>query len=209
VAWFPSGAHLFAYLDGRNRIRLAAPDGSLRTGSASAPPGALDLAWSPDGSRLLVRTRHALWQYPLSSYKLAGKVDLAPPQRVHVPPAATVHAAVFAPRGKTIAVLLGRPGRTADRPRSEILLIDPEGGAPRSLFAVSGRLAGLDFSPDGSRVLTSWPAADQWLFLPVDPRERIMAVDGIAATFAPGSSRPAPFPRIEGWCCPSAPGGGG
>jgi hypothetical protein len=202
VAWFPSGAHLLAYLDRRDRIRLAAPDGGLRTGSAGAPPGALELTWSPSGTRLLVRARHALWQYPLSSYKLAGKVDLDPPRRVYVPPGATIRAAAFAPRGHTIAMLLELPGRTAGKLRSEVLLIDPEGGPPRSLFAVSGRLAGLDWSPDGSRVLTSWPAADQWLFLPIRPQERIKAVDGISAAFAPGSSSQAAFPRVEGWCCP-------
>jgi dipeptidyl aminopeptidase/acylaminoacyl peptidase len=203
-AWFPSDLHLLAYLDDGERVRLVEPDGGRRMGSAHSSPGAIGLAWSPDGSLLLELTKHALWRHTVSSDKLAGRVELGPPQRAYPPLRATIRSAAFSPRGRTIAALVQLPRRTAGKPRSEVLLIDPDDGLRRRLFAVSGQLSDLTWSPDGRYLLVAWPDADQWLFLPVGGRMRIKAVEGIAALFAPGTPGPAPFPRVEGWCC-SAP----
>lgn len=203
-AWLPGGPHLLAYLDGPERLRLADPDGMRHLDSASSPPGTVELAWSPRGSLLLERTRHALWQHAVSSDKLARGVDVGPPRRIYTPPRATIRAAAFSPRGGAIATLVQLPRQPAGKPRSEVLLIDPDKGVQRRLFAVSGELSDLSWSPDGRYLLVGWPDADQWLFLPVGGRSRIKAVEGIATIFAPGSRDPAPFPLVEGWCC-SAP----
>ena len=82
-----------------------------------------------------------------------------------------------------------------------MLLIDPGDGSQRRLFAVSGRLSDLAWSPDGSRLLLAWADADQWLFLPLDGNDRIRAIEGIAAIFSPSSAGRALFPRVDGWCC--------
>jgi dipeptidyl aminopeptidase/acylaminoacyl peptidase len=203
-AWFPSDAHLLAYLDDGQRVRLVEPDSGRHMGSAYSPPGTIGLTWAPDGSLLLEWSRHDLWQHTVSSDKLAGGVELSPPQRAHPPLRATIRSAAFSPRGGAIAALVQLPQRAAGKSRSEVFLIDPDDGLRRRLFAVSGQLSGLTWSPDGRYLLVAWPDADQWLFLPVGSKARIKAVEGIATLFAPGSPGPAPFPRVEGWCC-SAP----
>jgi Tol biopolymer transport system component len=201
-AWFPFGLHLLAYLDGNARLRIADPDGGSTVASASASPGAAALAWAPDGSLLLERSTDALWVREVSTSKLAEEIAIGAAQRIPLPAGAEIGAAAFSPHDETIAVLLRRPNTAA--PRSEVLLVDPAGGPPRRLFAVSGQLSDLTWSPDGRYLLVAWPDADQWLFLPVEGRARIKAVEGIATAFAPGSPDPSPFPRVEGWCC-SAP----
>jgi hypothetical protein len=204
AAWFPSGLHLLAYLDGDARLRIADPDADTGTtmAPAGASPGTVELAWAPDGSLLMERSPDALRVREVSASKLAGRIGIGTARRIRLPAGAEIGAAAFAPRSETIAVLLRRSDTAA--PRSEVLLVDPAGGLPHRLFAVSGQLSGLTWSPDGRYLLVAWPDADQWLFLPVEGRTRIKAVEGIAALFAPGNPGPVPSPRVEGWCC-SAP----
>jgi hypothetical protein len=111
-----------------------------------------------------------------------------------------VRTATYAPHRNTIAALVERHGG-AGAPRSEALLVDANGGPPRRLFAVSGHLSQLTWSPDGSRLLLAWPAADQWLFLPANGRGHLQAIGNIASIFSPGLRGQATFPEIEGWCC--------
>jgi len=200
AAWFPSGLHLLAYLDGGARLRIADPDADKAMASAEGSPGTVELAWAPDGSLLLERSPDALWVREVSASKLVGRIGIGTARRIPLPTGAEVGAAAFSPHNETIAVLLLRRSDTAT-PRSEVLLVDPAGGPPRRLFAVSGRLSDLVWSPDGSRLLLSWPDADQWLFLPAGRTGRILAIDGIASAFAPGEPALASFPRIAGWCC--------
>lgn len=201
AAWSPLGVHLLAYVDGVGNVRFVEADRAGQVGATSAPPGTVELAWSPDGSLLLERSRHTLWRRTVSSGKLVGGLDLGPPLEVPTPPRATIRDAAFSPHGETIAVLVQLPSRRAGEPRSEVLLIDPDDGPRRRLFAVSGELSELAWSPDGRRLLVAWPDADQWLFLPLRNSERIRAVEGIAEIFSPESTGPAPFPRVDGWCC--------
>ena len=70
-----------------------------------------------------------------------------------------------------------------------------------SSLSFSGHLSQLAWSPDGSRLLLAWPAADQWLFLPVRQGDHLRAVGNIASVFSPGLRGQPLFPRIEGWCC--------
>jgi hypothetical protein len=157
------------------------------------------LSWSRDGGKLLEIARRGLWLRDVRIGKLAGFFQLGAAARVELPAAALVRGAAFAPRGRAVAILLER--RTAAGPRSEALLTDPSGGPARRIFAVSGRLTELAWSPDGRRLLLAWPAADQWLFVPIKGSARLRAVGDIAAVFAPGNASRATYPRVEGWCC--------
>ncbi|HWI96412.1 MAG TPA: hypothetical protein VNS60_10150 [Solirubrobacterales bacterium] len=206
-AWFQLGTHLLAYVDRARQLRIAETDTSRTLASTAATAGVTTLGWSADGRFLLELTPHGLWLRRLRLDKLADRIRLGAARRVPLP-AGVVRAAAFAPRRHTIAVLLERRGG-AGAPHSEALLIDAGGGPPRRLFAVSGRLSQLAWSPDGSRLLLAWPAADQWLFLPVRQEDHLRAIGNIASVFSPGHAGAAQLPQIEGWCCPPAPSGSG
>lgn len=198
--WFPLGTHLLAYVDASRRLRIVEADTARALASTAASAGVTTLGWSADGRALLELTPRGLWLRRLHLSKLADRIRLSPPQRIPLPASAVVRATTFAPHRDTIAVLLERH-TGASEPRSEALLVDPDGGPPHRLFSVSGQLSQLAWSPDGSRLLLAWPAADQWLFLPVRGRGHLRAIGNITSAFSPGHRRQAPFPRIEDWCC--------
>ena len=199
-SWFPPGLHLLAYVDGGRRVVVAETDTNTSMDAVDASPGVVGLGWSADGHELVEFSRRAIWIRDVRMSKLAGGLRLDTARRLPLPAAAVVRAAAFSPRGRTIAVLLDRsPG--PGPPRSEALLIDPAGGPARRLFGVSGHLTELAWSPDGRRLLLAWPAADQWLFVPVEGGARLRAIGDVAAVFAPGNASRATYPRVEGWCC--------
>jgi dipeptidyl aminopeptidase/acylaminoacyl peptidase len=192
-AWRPGSPRRLAYATAAGRVRVL----DLKSGSsrllfgAGAPARAL--AWSAQGSRLLVATRARIFVLD----PRGGIVRDWP-----VPEGERVAAAALSPDGaRTAVVLRGAPGR-----RSRLLLLDRR-RPPRDLFAGPGVFDGVFFSPDGRWLLLAWRTADEWVFLePRHPR-RVLAVSGIAEQFDPGTtSRPA-FPSVAGWCCPLAPGG--
>lgn len=197
--WYPPGPHVLAYLDAERRLVVAEADTGSTIDAARASPGLIDLSWSRDGDELLEIARRGIWLRDVRIGKLAGFFQLDAAGRVELPAAAVVRGAAFAPDGHTVAVLLER--RSAAGPRSEALLVDPSGGPTRRIFAVSGRLTELAWSPDGRRLLLAWPAADQWLFVPTKRGGQLRAIGDVASVFSPGRSGRAPFPRIEGWCC--------
>ncbi|MGH2974338.1 MAG: hypothetical protein ACRDLL_05645 [Solirubrobacterales bacterium] len=199
-AWLPLGPHLLAYIDAARRLRIAETDTRRTLASVGASPDVAALGWAADGRSLLEISRRALWLRPLRIAKLADRVRLGNARRIPLPANAVVLSAAFAPQGHTIAALLERRDQ-ANAPRSEAILIDAAGGPPRRLFSVSGRLNQLAWSPDGHRLLLAWPAADQWLFLPVREKARLQAIGNIASIFSPGHRGQTLFPRIEGWCC--------
>lgn len=201
AAWAPLSLHLLAYVDAGGAIRVADADSGEVLGSAGAASGTTAIEWAPDGSSLLETTPRSLRLHPVGIGKLAGSVGLGPARRVPLPPGATVREAAFSPTPGTIAVLLERQGSASRPARGELALVEP-GSPPRALFTAPGRLSGLAFAPDGSRVLVGWPDADQWLFIPADGRGRVRAIGGISGEFSPGEPPGAPFPRIDGWCCP-------
>lgn len=71
------------------------------------------------------------------------------------------------------------------------------------LQAVEGHLEDLVFSPNGAWLATSWPEADQVLFVRLPGVSRIVAASDIRREFAPGSAGPVEFPRLAEWCCPA------
>jgi len=197
-AWYPPGPHLLAYVDARHHLVLAEADSGKRVDATSASPGVRGLSWSHDGGELLEVAGRGLWLRDVVPGKLTGLFLSERARRLGLPGNAVLRAAALAPRRHTVAALLER--HSAAGPRSEVLLLDPAGGPPRRLFAVSGRLTELAWSPDGRRLLLAWPAAGQWLFVPVERGLRLRAIGDVSSVFSPGRTE-AGFPRIEGWCC--------
>jgi hypothetical protein len=199
-AWLPSGPHLLAYVDAARRLRIVEADTARTLGSAAVSPGVRSLSWEANGGALLEASPHALWLRRPHTEKLAGSIRLGGAHRLPLPPGAVVRAAAFSPHRNTIAALLERRSQ-AGGPRSEAILLSAAGGPLRRVFAVSGRLDQLAWSPDGRRLLLAWPAADQWLFLPTGRGSRLRAIGNIDSVFSPGAQGRARFPQIEGWCC--------
>jgi hypothetical protein len=130
--------------------------GRFRTAGGARP---LRLAWSSDGARLLVLRRRTLDVYDAQGRRLQHD-------------AGRFADAAFLPGTHRLAVL---------SPHAVQLL------APRrTLFRTTGTLQRLVPSPDGRRLLVTWPEADQWLFVPVAPRRRLTAVGNIAEQLGAG-----------------------
>ncbi|HET8529114.1 MAG TPA: hypothetical protein VFL60_09400 [Gaiellaceae bacterium] len=124
--------------------------GVLRT---AAGPRPLRLAWSSDGARLLVLRARTLDVYDARGRRLSRTTG-------------RFADAAFLPGTHRLAVLT---------PHAVELL------APRTvLFRTTGTLRQLVPSPDGRRLLVTWPEADQWLFVPTEPGRRLSAVGNIA-----------------------------
>jgi hypothetical protein len=188
-AWRPGTPRRLAFAAPGGHVLVAEPDGAasarLLFGAGRRP---LSLAWSVDGSRLLVATRTRIFLLD----PRGGIVRDWP-----VPDGLRLQSAALAPDGRSIAVVL----RSAPARRGELLLLG-EGSARRRLFAGPGRFGDTLFSPDGRRLLLAWPSADEWVLLDLRRPGRVRAVGDIAFRFAPGATSPAAFPRLAGWCCP-------
>lgn len=191
---------MLAYVSADGELHVADIATAETIGSARALPGIVSLEWAAGGWTLLEASRSTLRLRDFIPRKLVGELSVESARRISLPVGATIESAAISPDGRTVAALLRSSSDRAPGPHSEVVLINAEDGSRRRLFAVTGRLSGLAWSPDGSRLLTSWPDADEWLFLPPDRHRPIRAIDGIAAEFSPGR-RSAPFPSIAGWCC--------
>ena len=66
----------------------------------------------------------------------------------------------------------------------------------RVVFRGTGEFRDAARTPDGRWLLVTWPTADQWVFVRLSGRRKIVAVSGITEQFGGGA-----FPRIAGWCC--------
>jgi WD40-like Beta Propeller Repeat len=185
-AWRPDGAHVLAYVDRRDHVRVAAVDSRRQVWRSAQVGGATELAWSPDGRRLLVAAPRG-WQV-----LGADGLVLA---RGSASRAYAIDDVAWAPGGNRIAIV------RHDGATGEVVLADPVGrAADRVLFSGPGRFGRVAFSPDGRRLLVPWPDADQWLFLSVARGGHVGAVANIARQFARGPRR-GPFPDAVEWCC--------
>ena len=152
----------------RRRRRLAGDSSGARRRSA----GAIELAWSPDGRRLLVATPDG-WQRA----------------RRRRPRARAPVRASASPTSPGRRAGAGSPSCAARRDGSDVLLVDPAGrGRPRELFSGPGRFGRVAFSPDGRRLLVPWPDADQWLFVSPSRGGHVGAVANIGRQFARGAA---------------------
>jgi hypothetical protein len=172
----PGAGSMIAVVDTSGRVTVYAPEaGAVRWRSAPGPRPT-KLEWSSDGHRLL-----ALSAAGLRVYDLEGRIA----ERDHSPGPGVLIDATFVPGTHEVALLR----RTASD--TEIVLLR----SGRLLFRVTGELRQLLPSPDRRWLLVTWPTADQWVFVPTGPGQRIRAVANISSQFEGG------IPRPEGWCC--------
>ncbi len=193
-AWRPDNTHVLAYVDGRDRVNVVAVDSRQRQRlwRSARVAGPSQLAWSPNGRRLLAVTRRRLILFDAAGRTLVSAA---------VPAGGRVEDAQWSPRGPQVAVVR----YSARLGRSEVLLLDAARGLrERVLFTGPGRFGGLAWSPSGAQLLVAWPDADQWLFLRPQGGGRLSAVANIARQFMPGATSPV-FPRSVQWCCDTTP----
>ncbi len=188
-AWRPGPGHVLAFVHA-GHVTVADADLARRLWRSGAVMRPIELAWSPDASRLLAVERDNLWLFDAHGRIL---------KRLRLRRGDVAQAASFSPDGKTIALVRMHAATRL----SEVSLLSVLGRAwhPRAGANVSGEFSGVDWSPDGRWLLIAWRDADQWLFVSsADPR-RLMAVSNIARAFAAGGSGPVAFPQLRGWCC--------
>ena len=190
-AWRPGPGNALTLARTPFDVRVTDVDSGRQLGAYRAPHRVEDLQWSGDGRRLLVASGRSVTVLDR---------DLSPVARWDAPAKGLIGAAALAPDRSEFATVVRRPAPFGP-PRSEVL-VTREGGRTRSIFAAPGTFTDIAWSPDGRRLLVAWREADQWLFIPVRHRSRVIAVDGISGQFSPGAERAA-FPRVEadGWCC--------
>jgi hypothetical protein len=197
-SWSPDGLPELAYVDARGRLVVSEANSGRRLAVAKALPGIVQLEWGPGGV-LVEASRSAVAVRPIVLDKLSSAVRIGAPRRVGLPGRSRLTGVAVSPSGRTLAVL--RRLNLATRSRAEVDLVHLRPRRTRHLFDTPGRLGEIAWSPDGSRLLITWPEADQWLFVPVHARGRLKAVAGISRTFAPGSRSGGAFPSVAGWCC--------
>jgi hypothetical protein len=187
-AWRPDARRVLAYVDASDRVDVVALGEHRRLWRSARLPGALALAWSPSGSRLLVVTRRRLVLLDRDGRRAGSRA---------VPPGFAAGGAEWSPRGGEVAV----SRYAASAGRSELVLLDAARGlSERVLFNAPGRLGAPAWSPAAGSLLLPWPDGDQWLFLRRSGVAGVTTVTNVARQFGPGRVRP-PFPRSVQWCC--------
>jgi hypothetical protein len=149
-AWRPGSSFTLAYVTTGDRIRAIDADDGSAVFSTQRFVGVRSLAWSSDGSRLLVVTRRAVVVLDAEGHIVA-----------------TIGG------GFVGASFLPGTHRIVTLTRHAVVL----GG--KTLFRTSGDLGQIVASPDARWLLVTWPEADQWLFVPVHGG-RIRAAGNIA-----------------------------
>jgi hypothetical protein len=180
--WRPGAGYAVAFA--KHGVTVADTYGGVLWRAGGVKP--LQLAWSPDGKRLLV-----LETGRLLLLDARGRVI----KELDLPTGMVAQRAAFSPDGRTVALLR----RNAASRLSDVRLLSVRGRSwhERSGAPVSGGFSGLEWSPDGRWLLLAWRDANQWLFV----RDgRVKGVDNIAQAFA-GGPGPAFFPTLGGWCC--------
>jgi len=189
-AWRPGPRHVITFVGRDGRVRAGDADRGTEIFATAPGPLPTALAWSEDGSRLLVVERSRIRVLDRGGAEVWSRT---------APPGKEYGAATLVPGSDRVAAVLAS---RAERGRSELLLLGPS-GRPARLFAGPGRFSGVEPSPDGRWLLIAWQSADQWIFLDLDDPQRVIAVAGISAQFDPGTTSPPPFPELAGWCCVS------
>jgi WD40-like Beta Propeller Repeat len=177
LAWEP-GTHVLAYLSRAGDIQVVNVDRQSRTATIRTPAAPRQLAWTPDGKRLVAVEEHAIdvfWQRG----PLIRDLERGP---------ARVLAASISPDGKSIAFVETRSGR------SSLQITGILGGPTGPIFSGAGTFADVFWSPDGRWLLLDWKSADQWLFIR-RPLKKLVTVSNIQGNFG-AAADPA------GWCCP-------
>jgi hypothetical protein len=167
-AWQPgTSRHVLAYVDVHGRVTILNPDRGIVTRLSRPYAGARDIAWSPDGRTLALAAHGEVVLFTVATGDAhATRVD-------------GVRELAFSPHGR-LALL-----------RENGVLLWASGHV-RTLFVAPSRLSGLAWSPDGRWILSSLPAADQWVFVQTRGAHRVLAVSHIRRQF--GGE-----PELDGW----------
>jgi hypothetical protein len=194
IAWRPDAPHTLAWADERGRLVVADVDLGviMRTalGGVRVPVATRALRWSANGAAVYALTRHDLRIWTIATSRV---------RRVALPPGGVGVDLATDPTSGRIALIEADPMHH----HSEIYVLGHLGSArsSRRVFAASGLLTGLNWSPDGRWLLATWSAADQWVFVRARGTPQIRAVADVARQLDPSARRRATFPHVEGWCC--------
>jgi hypothetical protein len=183
-AWQPEHPYRLAYVARPARLVVRDADSGRIVWARSLPSAPKLLSWSADGSDLLALTPGAALVFD-GAGRLRSRVVAA---------TGSWRSGALSPDGAEVALVDGRTLSLTD------LRATP--ARAHTLFTGAG-VGQLAFSPDGTWVLVSWPAADQWVFVRAHGAPRISAASGIARQF--GASA---FPSLDGWCCTRVSGTG-
>jgi hypothetical protein len=170
-AWRPGKQYELAFATGREVQVVAADSGKLVLKRRFF--GATQLAWSADGTRLLV-----LAPQSVRVFDLRGRVV----QQDDPSDATTAAAAAFVGDTNQVAEI------RIHGDQCDLFLL----GSGKTLFHGVGRFSGVAWSPDAQWFVLAWPSADQLLFIRSASVRKLVAYSRIAATF--GS-----FPQLRGW----------
>jgi hypothetical protein len=175
-AWRPRGGFVATYVDRSGAVVTEDLERRIVHWRRSYASPVLELAWSSDGRRLIVRQ--------------ADRVDVltrdGSPFTGLRTEGATVTASAVRPELHESTHALTSGGQ------AQVLHLGEPGGR---LFTAAGRFSHLGWSPDGRWLLIGWPMADQWVFVRADGGG-IRAVSNVSNQF-----RSRAFPRVGGWCC--------
>ncbi|MBS1880976.1 MAG: hypothetical protein JST31_15805 [Actinobacteria bacterium] len=198
-SWSPLRGSELAYVDAGGALRVLDVKRDRAIGRARALAGIRWLEWGGRGHALLEASPRRIRVRPVAVGGRPGAVSLGRPRAFHLPAGETVRSVALSPNGGKVAALLG--GRFGGVRRTDLMVFDVHHRASVRLLSVPGRLSEVLWAPHGGRLLVGWPQLDEWLFLPTRFAEG-RAVGGIRAAFR--LEDPAPFPRVQGWCCSQA-----
>ena len=173
-AWRPGPERELAFVRRSGRLLVVDADTGAVRWDAHAGPTA-ELEWSRDGRRLLVADGRRLRVFGTDG-------NLA--RLLPAPPGFFVVDGSFAADGR-VAYIAVHPGRNESR-----IFV----GRARLFAAGPGWFTSLAWSPNGRRLVFTWPEADQLVFLTVPRGGKIRAVANVSRQFGR-------MPRITGWCC--------
>jgi DNA-binding beta-propeller fold protein YncE len=189
-SWQPGHAYRLAYAAPNGSVVVRDADTDRVIWSVRPEDRPHELAWSSDGTELLVTSASTAQTYDQRGRPLAS---------VSEPSGSPILDAALSPDGREVGLVRGG---TADDVVIAALAAHPAAKQRRVLSGAG--LRQLAWSPDGRWLLVSWPAADQLVFVRVAGRPRIAAASRIARQFATRASarvEVGAFPRLEGWCC--------
>jgi hypothetical protein len=187
AAWDPARLHTLAYFTGGSIVLRRDRGPILWRRPVGLSPTRLE--WSDDGEELAV----------FGGNRVAVLDANGHPHRSFSMLSADLITGAFRPGSHDLALVVRYPAR------SEVRLVDADGRASsRLLFAGPGDFGDLAWSPGGSSLLVTWPAADQWVFL---RGARAHAVANIEQEFRRADGQ-GPVLLVTGrWCCDAAPKG--
>ena len=191
-AWRPGHDFQVAYVTRRGAVVIRGGDTGVTVWRSGPHPGRpLALSWSPSGTRLVLVTSAGAW------LSLPGQ---APPLHIRLPVRGPVLDASASPDGRWLALVRGTPTSghpgAATTPQLQIADLTAPARPARTVLSGIG-VSQPTWAPDSQWLLVTWSAANQWWFVRVTGRARIIAESRVAAKLG---ERSGPL-GLEGWCC--------